>query len=732
MAAAAVGLRRGGRAAAASLTRFATPDALVTAGVAATVVVLAFYARGGVAIGPMTWSEMVLIVAGAAVCAFAIAAPSRVERVAPAHGVRTVALFAAFVGFSALSIIWSLAPADTWLEANRLLAYLAVFAAGVGLARLIPGRWPSLLGGFALGAVIVCGWALLTKVFPEAFAETELFARLRPPFGYWNAVGLTAALGVPPLLWLASRRSGHAALGALAYPALGLLFVCLMLAYSRGALVALLAGVVLWLIVVPLRLRAAAALLASGGAAGLVTAWAFAQEGLTKDRLEEFVRADAGHELGVLLAFMSLLLLAVGLAVGFVAAYRPLADPTREMLGRGLLGVVGLGLLAGVLALALAPGGIDGQVSKAWKNLTDPAARTPANTPERLTATASVRARYWEEALKVHADSKLIGSGAGAYATARKRYRTGDLDVQHAHGWIVQVLADLGWVGLLLSLAAAAAWLGAAAGVLGMRRGDRGLPWDAERVGMVTLGAIAVVFVLHQLIDWTWYAPAPTVLFLLAAGWLVARPPLRERVGEVADARSPWPLRARLMAWRPHPLRLALASGVLIVALVAAWTVAQPLRAVHAGDAAVARLEVGAFDAARDIALIGTHRNPLSVEPLWELAAIEAAADRRPQAEAALARAVELQPANPEAWRRLGRYQLSVLGKPQEALKAFRAAYYLDPQSPEAVSDFLEVSRQLAAGAAPAPPGTPPPPGTPGGAAPQPAPTVPGIPTPTP
>ena len=707
MAAAAVGLRRG-RAAAASLTRYATPDVAVTLGVAGTIVALAFTARGGVAIGPMTWAEICLIVAGAGICAFTVAAPARIERVAPAHGVRVVGLFSAFVAFSALSVIWSLAPAETWLDANRLLAYLAVFASAVALARLLPGRWNALLGGIALGAVVVCGWALLTKVFPEAFAESEIFARLRAPFGYWNAVGIMAALGIPPLLWLAARRSGHAALGALAYPALGLLFVCLMLAYSRGALLALIGGLLPWLAIVPLRLRATAALATTGGAAGLVTAWAFGQEGLTTDKLEEFVRADAGHELGVLLAIMCLLLLGVGLAIGFVASYRPLEERTRVTIGRGLLGLLGVAALAGLIGLATAPGGIDGQVSKAWKNLTDPAARTPANTPERLTATASVRARYWEEALKVHGDSKVIGAGAAAYATARKRYRTGNLEVQHAHGWVVQTLADLGWVGLLLSFAAAGAWLAAAARTLGLRRGDRGLPWDAERVGMFTLASVVLVFVLHQLIDWTWYAPAPAVLFLLAAGWVIARPPLRERVGEVAEPASPWPLKSRLLTWRPHPLRLSLASFILLFAVLAAWTVVQPLRAVHAGDAAVARLQIGQLDAAREIAFIGTQRNPLSVEPLWELAAIEAASGRRDPALDALARAVELQPANPEAWRRLGRYQLTVLAQPQEALKAFRAAYYLDPQSPAAASDFLEVSRQLGtAAAAPAPSATP-------------------------
>ena len=56
--------------------------------------------------------------------------------------------------------------------------------------------------------MLVCAWALATKVFPEALAPDETFARLREPFGYWNAVGLMAALGVPPLLWIAARRTG--------------------------------------------------------------------------------------------------------------------------------------------------------------------------------------------------------------------------------------------------------------------------------------------------------------------------------------------------------------------------------------------------------------------------------------------------------------------------------------------------------------------------------------------
>ena len=52
-----------------------------------------------------------------------------------------------------------------------------------------------MLVGVAGGCLIVCAWALLTKVFPSLASE-ETYARLREPFAYWNSVGLMAALGV--------------------------------------------------------------------------------------------------------------------------------------------------------------------------------------------------------------------------------------------------------------------------------------------------------------------------------------------------------------------------------------------------------------------------------------------------------------------------------------------------------------------------------------------------------
>jgi len=405
------------------------------------------------------------------------------------------------------------------------------------------------------------------------------------------------------------------------------------------------------------------------------------------------------------------LLLGAGLAIGFATAVRPPAARTRMLAGRIAVGALVLALVGVVIVVATTGGGIGHQIHQ----LTDVSAKTPANTPTRLTATASVRARDWDEAFKVHADSQLVGVGAGGYGLARKRYRTSNLDVQHAHGYVVQTLADLGWLGVIVSLGLLIAWVAAALRATGLRRRDRGLAWDAERVGLVTLGAVVLVFGVHSFVDWTWFVPANTVTALLCAGWLAGRGPLRRRLAlegptgvvgaaeraGVIDPRPRWSVRERLVRWNPDPFRTASAAGVLLLAMAVMWTTVQPLRAQHAGDVATARLSAGQYAAAADIAARGAKRNPLSPDPWWELAVIRASRNDLTGAERALEEAVKVQPANPEGWRRLGRFRLSALNEPRLALPAFRAALYLDPQSPYSQSDVLEATRAVASTAAP-------------------------------
>ncbi|MEA2154835.1 MAG: hypothetical protein QOE11_975, partial [Solirubrobacteraceae bacterium] len=491
-------------------------------------------------------------------------------------------------------------------------------------------------------------------------------------------------------------RSGHQGLNALAYPALGLLVLTMLLAYSRGALLAAAIGAAFWFATVPLRLRGAAVLIVGGGGGALVAAWAFSQNALSDDRVPVDLRNQAGLQLALALVVVLVLLTLAGLAVNFVAATQPRSARTRERAGIALLVALALVPVGVAAGLALSDNGLGGSISSSWRSLTDPNAAIPVNDPSRLAAAGSVRARYWDEALRIFGDNPAVGVGAGGYATVRKRYRTADPAVRHAHGYVVQTLADLGLVGAAVSLALLAAWLASAVRATGLRRRDHGREFTAERVGLLTLVATVLVFGVHSFIDWTWFVPANAAVALLAAGWVAGRGPLGPEPIPAASpgARS---ARDRLRAGLRERPRATGAAAAAVLALVCAWMVWQPLRSDTIGQDALATLDGGNVAAARAQAQQARDRNPLSVDPLFELSAIEQSAGRNFQARAALEKAVRLQPANPDTWLRLAQFELDVLQRPSVALTAIRPALYLDPRSSDAVAVFLAAQRKISA-----------------------------------
>jgi O-Antigen ligase len=678
------------------------PELLFGAALAVALTAVGLRAGGGLALDPTTRVEVTLDVVGGVLAALAALAVSTRRW----WGGITLGLFAVLAGLTALSITWSIQPSDSWLEANRTFSYLLVFAGAVTLSRTVGAWWSALLGAICAATVAICIWAILTKVFPGALAADEVYARLREPFGYWNAVGLTAALGVPPTLWLGARRSGHAAINALAYPIMGILLLTVLLAYSRGSLLAVAVGCAFWFLVVPLRLRGVTVLAVGAIGALAVAIWVFAQDTLTKDGVPIDERATSGHELGIAVLAMALVLLAAGLAMGFTAARRSPSQPARKRVGAMILVVLGLVPVILVVALAMSSKGLGGSISSGWKSLTDPNDKTQVlNDPSRLTSVGSVRARYWDESIKIFQAHPWQGVGAGAYKTARLRYRTDNLAVQHSHGYAVQTAADLGLFGLLASLALLLAWIGATGRTLGWRlpgfarrdapvAGARGLDprvrFGPEHVAMATLATVVLVFGVHSFVDWTWYVPGTAVIALVAAGWVAGRGPLSE---PAPDARM---LGARLAQGVRQPLRVALACGALALGLLAGWAALQPLRSVDSDNQALA-LPLGPASYAKAVALTqkAEDQNPLSIDPLLTRALVESAAQHPDRARAALVEAIRRQPSNPQTWEYLSRFAVDQENNPKLALRLLGPALYLDPHSPTGAQDYLAALRML-------------------------------------
>jgi hypothetical protein len=701
-------------------------SALATVAVAGLLCLATFLAGGGLKLSSMTTLELVLtLLAGAIVAAAVVLMPAG----ARTYGSWPIALLLAFTALTGLSVAWSVAPDASWQDAGRMLSYSAVFAAAVTLAWIAPGGWRALLGGIVLAAGVVCTYALLTKALPNHLDTADTYARLQQPYGYWNAIGLTAGMGAIGCLWLGARRSGHALLTTLAYPAIGLMLVTVMLAYSRGALAALAIGVIAWMALVPLRLRGVRVLAVGAIGAAPVVAWNFSESALKDEGVRLAARTTAGHQFGVLLAAMLLLLLLAGAAIGFFGDRRAPRKSMRAAAGVGIAALLALAIAGAFGALAMSSRGLTGTISHELSSLTDPNARVP-NTAGRLTAASSVRARYWKEAFEIFEAHPALGAGAGGYETARLRYRTVPIDVRQAHGYVVQTLADLGIAGLALTLALFFAWMAAAGRSThpfnrrwSARRSPPSLAWRSEpraytpeRIGLLSMLCIVVTFGVHSFVDWTWYVPGDALVGLLCAGWLAGRGPLPQG-NLLAPAGSPQTIavapsmsgngslaagssnasRADPNAGSgPHrpakiePIRVAIAVLVVVGWLLAAWTEWQPQRSVDASEQALVLLRRNPV-AALSAAQAAVRRDPLSATALFRLAAVQHETGQSALARATLQKAVRMQPSNPETWSTLGEYDLH--SNSTAAVRELRAAVYLDPQSVPLQNVYVEALR---------------------------------------
>jgi O-antigen ligase len=660
---------------------------------AAVICFATFTGEGGLQEGQASTVQIVLtLLAGIAVAAAIVLAPPR----APLRGLWPIALLLAFTAVTAASISWSVAPNTSWQEAAMMFAYSGVFIAAAAVARSARALCDGVLAGIALAATIVSVYALLTKVFPGEVGPLDPYARLIGAFGYWNATGLAAGMGIVACMWLGSRRAGHALLRALAYPATGLLMVTLMLSYSRGALAMTVVGIVVWLCIVPLRLRATTMLIAAGACAGGVIGFAFAKPSLSGEEIELAARASGGHELGVLLIAMALVLLAIGVVVNFATDRRAPSAIARRRAGAALIAAVALAVIAAIGGLAASQRGLTGTISHDVSSLTNPNAPVPANTPNRLTAASSVRARYWKEAIEVFEAHPALGAGAGGYAVASLRFKPPDLEAKNAHGYIVQTLADLGIVGVAITLLLLIAWAAAAGSATHPfnRRWRRGrwehapTPYTPERIALLSMLCVVIVFGLHSLVDWTWYVPGTACAALICAGWLVGR-------GELLTAVDGGPARWRhLVPGRVSNLRLAGALAAVLLALLAAWVEWQPQLAYEEAQTSLALIETSPHRALAE-AEGAVARDPLSAEALASLATAQQSLGRRSAATATLQRAVRMQPANPETWANLGFLDLEE-GRSKAAISELGAAVYLNPQKASYQDGYVRALRDAA------------------------------------
>jgi hypothetical protein len=655
---------------------------VVSGAVAALLAAVAFVAAGGTELGRTTIAEILVV----AVCAALVVAAVLSRRRGPVSGSLPLIALAGLVAFTALSVGWSVVPDLSFIEAGRSFAYLAVFAGAIAAARLAPTASPVLLRGILAACVLVCLYGLISRIWPGALAPTEQAARLGQPFGYWNAVGSMAAIGIIPALWMGAKRSSGLLERALAFPAAGVLLLAMLLTQSRGSLVALAIGAIAWFAFVPLRLRSLAVLAVGAVGAVPVAAWGLSKAAFTVGGTPLPEREAIAGTFGLLVVLMIVLLLVAGLGASYGMTR---VVPTMRVRRR-----VGLVVVAALLALPLAlftsvassDRGVSGTISDQVDSLTSETAGAPPEGAGRLTASSSSRARYWREASDVFGERPGKGTGAGTFYVSRLRYRKDELVAQHAHGYVPQTMSDLGIVGLVLSGLALVTWLACALRAVGLVPRVRNrheprepLEWTGERTALLGLVIVAVVFGVQSAIDWTWFVPGVTVIALAAAGFVAGRGALRSTAAGATAALGPEPTGEGRFK-RPPWARIVASVGVLATAALLASAIWQPERANRASAQALSDIEKGDLKSAADAAREARDADPLARRPRFAEASVASAAGKETLARDILERTVLEFPGDPQTWLRLAEFELHH-SEPLRALEVVRGALYLDPFS---------------------------------------------------
>jgi hypothetical protein len=657
------------------------------AGVALLVALLAAiayaaFARGAASTPDETWLQVGLA-ALTIVAAGAWLWDGGMRLRAPALAWAGCALLAAFAAWSALSLLWSVSPDDTWTSANRAFAYalvaLLAIAAGASHARAVE----RLAVGYLIVAVLVALYAFGGKATPGIHIpglfdldQTRDISRLRAPLQYWNALALVCVLAVPiALRFAAAAARRRVRLASLA--ALYLLLTVIGLTYSRGGIVVLAVAVIASLALGGARLRSLALLACAGMAVVAPLAVAFTSTALTANVVPLEARSHDGlHVLAAFGAGLAALLLA-GWAVERLAARISWGPRQSRMLVRVTASFAVLVVLLGALGAARSERGLGGTVRHAVDGFTQ--VRGDAVTdPARLLSTSSGnRWTWWREAAGAWSDRPLAGWGAGSFPVTHRLYRTDSLDVRQPHSVPLQLLAETGLVGLLLALGGCGLLLAAAFRVV------RALPPGPSRGLAAALAAGGLAWLLHGFYDWDWDIPGVTVPALAFMGVLAARVLPRARSEADADAgRGAWTSLAAGLSPGARALALGGATALLgLLALSAVLPAWSQSKASDALDALPARPSPKQLERAAAQAELAARLNPLSDEPLMRAASIAERRGRLLEARDALLRATEREPYDGNAWLRLARLEFvrqDAAGFERAAMRALA----LDPENP--------------------------------------------------
>jgi O-antigen ligase len=528
-----------------------------------------------------------------------------------------VALLAAFALWTGLAIGWSDSAEQSVIEVGRIAAYLGVLVLAIALQGRTAARHS--INGLASAIGLITVLAVLSRLHPQAFPANPDFQflgsvsgqKLSYPLGYWNALADFSAMGFP--LLLAVAVGGRTIPGrALAAAVLPLVPLCVYLTISRGGVIALGVGIVVFLVLVPRRLETLATLAVAGVAAAILVRAASDRSALTSG----VVNPTAIHQgttvlLIAVVVCLGVALLQVAISLAAERLERPaMLAPDRRTLMKWALA---LGVIVVVVGIAA---GAPGKLTRAWHDFKQPTGvvvpQNNNNLFSRLqAANGNSRYQFWQSALHAAETHPWRGIGPGTFQFWWAQHATQPGFIRNAHSLYFETLAETGIIGIAL-LGGLLLWFVMVAVHRALTAPSGLRLW----LGAATAGL--AVFLFSAALEWIWQLAAVAATVLILGAVIVAG---RDEPGEnIPEPTSRLPGRPLLI------VLAVLALGAVLVPFAGQLAVRRSEAAVARGDLAAALTDSRTAERLQPYASSAHLQEALVLEDAGHLAEAAAAA----------------------------------------------------------------------------------------------------------
>ena len=608
-------------------------------------VVLLVFARQDGGYAPTVWLPGALFVLGLLVVVYVCGASAIRERPLIASA---VLCFAAFTMWNYLTILWAQERGLALDGANRTLLYFCIFTV------LVSRGWSArgtaiLIGGYAVGVAVLIGIYIERATAGGDPAAYFLAGRLASPFDYANAQAALVLAAFWPAMLFASRREVPPVVRGILLATAGLLFDAAILSESRSTVAAVPVALLVYVLIVPNRLRAVLVFVPLAAVGGLsapallhVYLAVFRGEHVSGTLLDARVTIARGV---VALFFVGTLVGLVDRAVVVPARLVRIASVSAGVVAALVLAVAGVG------AIAVYGDPVHG-LKVGWRHFTSN--RDDYGRVHLLSGLGSNRYDIWRVATLQFLRHPLGGVGSDNYGAGYLRDRHTTEEPLYPHSIELRIPSETGLVGVILFTG----FLGS--GLVALRR-TRMRSSDASRAAVAAAAMVFVYWLVHGSVDWFWEIPA-------LGGPAVAAFALAIRTGEQSGSKhTSTPGRRRVI--------LALVVGLLAAAsLGSTWIAAKETALAASGWPAS---PAQAFDRLA----VARLANPLSDAPDVTAAVIADRIGDRVREYASFERALRRNPVNWYAHLELGVLD-ALAGRQAAALDHLAVAVRLDPRDP--------------------------------------------------